>query len=83
MGAMLEASTRRLILMLSLVSLVSGCVAGRVTPVGRFPSVDPPFKTMALAPSGGTFADVLGIALEGQGYTIIDTCGSRKPVTTV
>ena len=40
---------------------------------GTFQSIDPPFKTIALAPNGGLFADVLGIELEGQGYTIIDT----------
>ena len=40
---------------------------------GDFPSIDPPFKTIALAPNGGIFADVLGMALEGRGYTIIDT----------
>ena len=39
----------------------------RVMPVGHFPSIDPPFKTIALAPSGGIFADVIGIELAGTG----------------
>ena len=69
----LEASPRRLWAMLSLLWLMNGCAAGRVTPVGPFPFIDPPFKTIALAPNGGIFADVLGMALEGQGYTMIDT----------
>jgi hypothetical protein len=59
--------------MLSVTSLVYGCVAGRVISVGPYPAIDPPFTTIALAPKGGLFADVLGMALEGQGYTILDT----------
>jgi hypothetical protein len=44
-----------------------------VIAVGRFQSIDPPLQTMALAPSGGIFADVIGIELAAQGYTIVDT----------
>jgi hypothetical protein len=70
---MREAATLRLLVVLSLLWLVDGCAAGRVMPVGRFPSIDPPLKTIALAPNGGIFADVIGIELAGQGYTIFDT----------
>ena len=70
---MREAATLRLLVVLSLLWLLDGCAAGRVMPVGRFPSIDPPLKSIALAPSGGIFADVIGIELAGRGYTIVDT----------
>jgi hypothetical protein len=70
---MLEAPTLRLLVMLSLLWLLDACAAGRVMPVGRFPSIDPPLKTIALAPNGGIFAYVIGIELAGRGYTIVDT----------
>ena len=73
---MLEAPTLRLLVGLSLVWLLNGCATGRVVAVGLFPSIDPPLKTIALAPNGGIFADVLGIQLAGQGYTIVDTGGT-------
>jgi hypothetical protein len=61
------------LLVLSLLLLLSGCAAGQVTSVGSFQSLDPPLKTIALAPNGGIFADLIGIELSGQGYTIIDS----------
>jgi hypothetical protein len=70
MGA---AATPRLLVVLSLLWLLDGCAAGRVTPVGRFPSIDTPLRTIALAPNAGIFADVIGIELAGRGYTIVDT----------
>jgi hypothetical protein len=70
---MREGATLRLLVVLSLLWVVDGCAAGRVKPVGGFPSTDPPLKTIALAPNGGIFADVIGIELAGQGYTIFDT----------
>jgi hypothetical protein len=73
---MLGALMLRLLVAFSLVWLLNGCAAGRVVAVGHFPSIDPSFKTIALAPNGGIFADVLGIQLAGQGYTIIDTGGT-------
>jgi hypothetical protein len=66
-------SAIRPLLILLLVWLLYACAAGRVTPVGEFQSIDPPLKTIALAPSGGIFADVIGIQLSEQGYTIVDT----------
>ena len=70
---MLDTSTVRSLLALSLVSLLHGCASGRGTPVGHFPSIDLPLQTIALAPSGGIFADVIGIELAAHGYTIVDT----------
>jgi hypothetical protein len=70
---MLEAPTVRLFVVLSLVWFLNGCAAARVNPVGRFPYIDPPLKTIALAPNSGIFADVIGIELGGRGYTIVDT----------
>jgi hypothetical protein len=69
----LGRTTVRQLLVLLLVWLLYGCAAGRVIPVGRFQSIDPPLQTIALAPSGGTFADVVGIELAAQSYTIVDT----------
>jgi hypothetical protein len=68
-----EAATLRLLVVLSLLWLVDGCAAGRVMLVGRFPSIDTPLRTIALAPNAGIFADVIGIELAGRGYTIVDT----------
>jgi hypothetical protein len=70
---MLDTSTVRSLLVFSLVWFLHGCAAGRVIPVGHFQSMDPPLQTIALAPSGGIFADVIGIELAAQGYTIVDT----------
>lgn len=67
------ARSGRWIVALFLVVQVSGCTAGRVIPVGNFQAIDPPLKTIALAPNGATFADLIGIALSEQGYTIIDS----------
>ena len=70
---MLEVPTLRLLAVLALVWLLHGCAAARVIPVGHFPSIDPPLKTIALAPNSGIFADIIGIELAGRGYTIVDT----------
>jgi hypothetical protein len=51
----------------------SGCTAGRVLAVGDFQTLDPALKTIALAPHGGVFADLIGIALSEEGYSVIDT----------
>jgi hypothetical protein len=50
-----------------------GCTAGRVLAVGDFQGFDPPLKTIALAPEGGVFADLIGMALSEEGYVILDT----------
>jgi hypothetical protein len=71
--AVREAPTLHLLVVLSLLWLLNACAAGRVLPVGRFQSIDPPLRTIALAPNGGIFADVIGMELGAQGYTIIDT----------
>jgi hypothetical protein len=68
-----RALLRRPILDLCLVFLLSGCSVARVTPVGGLRSIDPPFKTIAIAPQGGVFADLIGIELSGQGYAITDS----------
>jgi hypothetical protein len=68
-----EPSRARLLLVLSLALLLNGCATGRAIPVGRFLSIDPPLKTIALAPSGGIFADLIGLELPQQGYTVVDT----------
>ena len=70
---MREGATLRLLVVLSLLWLFYGCAVSRVMPVGHFPSIDLPLKTIALAPSGGIFADIIGIELAGRGYTIVDT----------
>src|SRR5262245_53387702 len=70
---MREAATLRLFVVLSLLWLDNGCSAGRVISVGRFPSIDPPIKAIALDPNGGIFADVIGIELAARGYTTFDT----------
>ena len=57
----------------SLMVLLSGCAAGRATPVGHLQSIDPPLQTIALAPNSGLFADLIGLELSEQGYTIVDT----------
>ena len=72
-GALPHAFTVRLLLVLSLVWLLYGCAAGRVLPVGRFQAINPPLTTIALAPNGGIFADVIGMELVAHGYTIVDT----------
>jgi hypothetical protein len=36
-------------------------------------SIHPALTTIALAPNGGIFADLIGIELAAQGYTIVDT----------
>jgi hypothetical protein len=61
------------LLMLCLVWLLSGCSAARLTPVGTWQPRDTAFKTIAMAPSGGAFADLIGIELAGRGYTIFDS----------
>jgi hypothetical protein len=58
---------------LCLVLFLSGCSAARLTPVGSWQPLDPALKTIAIAPSGGIFADLIGMELSGQGYTIIDS----------
>ena len=40
-----------------LVIQVSGCISGRVVPVGTLQSIEPRVKAVALAPDGGVFAD--------------------------
>jgi hypothetical protein len=61
------------LLALSLLLLGNGCTAGRVLTVGTFQALDPPPRTIALAPRGGVFADLIGIMLAEEGYIIIDT----------
>jgi hypothetical protein len=63
----------RWIVAVFLAAQVSGCTAGRVILVGSFQSIESPPKTIALAPSGAVFADLIGMALSAQGYTIIDS----------
>jgi hypothetical protein len=65
--------SRRWIVAVFLAAHVSGCTAARVIPVGSFQSIESPPKTIALAPSGAVFADLIGVALAEQGYTIIDS----------
>jgi hypothetical protein len=61
------------LLTLVLVALLSGCAANRVISIGHLPSFRPALTTIALAPQGGTFADLIGMALAAQDYTIVDT----------
>ena len=72
-GTIPESSKSRPLLALSLMLLLNGCAAGWGIPVGRFQPMDPPLKTIALAPNGGIFADLIGIELSEQGYAIVDT----------
>ncbi len=63
----------RWILALMLVIHMTGCRGSLVMPVGRFQSLVPPLKTIALAPDSATFGDLIGMALTEHGYTIIDS----------
>jgi len=60
-------------LALVLVLLLDGCSASRVSSVGHLQSIQPAPTTIALAPQGGIFADLIGIELAAQGYRIVDT----------
>jgi hypothetical protein len=62
-----------LCLVLPLVLLLGGCAANRAISVGDMQSIQPAHTTIALAPQGGLFADLIGIELAAQGYTIVDT----------
>ena len=68
-----KKSRAGLSLTLVLVLLLGGCAASRVTSVGPLQSIQPALATIALAPQGGIFADLIGIELAAQGYTIVDT----------
>jgi len=68
-----EACLARAFLVLCSVLFLSGCASGRVTPVGRLQSIAPQLTRIALAPNGGTFADLIGMVLAEQGYRIVDT----------
>jgi hypothetical protein len=63
----------RWLLALLLLLHGGGCTAGRVRAVGNFQALDPPLQTIALAPQGGVFADLIGMMLSEAGYVIIDT----------
>jgi hypothetical protein len=56
--------------------LASACAAARITPVGNFGDLDATMTTVALAPQGGLFADLVGFDLAQRGCTIIDTGGT-------
>jgi hypothetical protein len=56
--------------------LTSGCAAARLTPVGHLSDLDRPMTTVALAPQGGLFADLVGFELAQRGCTVIDTGGT-------
>jgi hypothetical protein len=73
MTALTLQGSRVYLLMLSLVLLLNGCLTSRAIPVGGFQSIEPPLQTLALAPNGGLFADLIGMALSAQGYTVVDT----------
>jgi hypothetical protein len=60
-------------LVLCLPWLLYGCSAARLTPVGSWQPIEAAFKTIAMAPSGGVFADLIGIELTGRGYTVFDS----------
>jgi hypothetical protein len=60
-------------LALALAVLLGGCATGRIVSVGNLRSFQPPLKTVALAPDGGVFADLVGLALSEHGFTIIDS----------
>jgi hypothetical protein len=61
--------------LLALILLLQGggCMAGRVLAVGNLQALDPPLKEIALAPQGGVFADLIGVALSEEGYVVTDT----------
>lgn len=63
----------RWLLALLLLLQGGGCAAGRVRAVGDFQALDPPLQTIALAPQGGVFADLIGMTLSEEGYVVIDT----------
>lgn len=58
---------------LVLILLLGGCTTGRVVSVEHSQSIQPTHTTIALAPQGGIFADLIGIELAAQGYRIVDT----------
>jgi hypothetical protein len=68
-----EKSRAGPLLALALVLLLHGCATSRAIPVGPWPSIKPPLKTIALAPNGGIYADLIGTELAERGFTIVDT----------
>jgi hypothetical protein len=58
------------------VWVATGCAAARITPVGNWGAIDQPIMTVALAPRGGLFADLVGFDLTQRGCKIIDTGGT-------
>jgi hypothetical protein len=56
--------------------VATGCAAARITPVGNLGVIDQPVTTVALAPQGGLFADLVGFELAQRGCKIIDTGGT-------
>jgi hypothetical protein len=58
------------------VWLATGCATVRITPVGDLAAIDLPISTVALAPQGGLFADLVGFDLRQGGCRIIDTGGT-------
>jgi hypothetical protein len=72
-GTISEQAKPGLLLALALVLLLNGCATSRAVPVGRLQSIAPPLTTIALAPNGGVFANLIGTELAAQGYTIVET----------
>jgi hypothetical protein len=60
-------------LALALLLLLCGCASMRAISVGHLQSIQPALRIIALAPQGGLFADLIGIELAAQSYTIVDT----------
>jgi hypothetical protein len=58
---------------LCMAMLASACAAARHTPVGHVEPLDRPITTIALAPQGGLFGDLVGFELAQRGCTVIDT----------
>jgi len=63
----------RFVTSILLLGILSGCAAGRASKPVNLPPLPHIVQSVALAPSGGVFADAIGIQLFGLGFTVIDT----------
>lgn len=61
--------------------LLSGCAGSRISEMGQSNIIAVPVKVIALDPSGGLFADAVGVELLNLGYEVIDTATTSRMIT--
>ena len=68
------------IMALLLASSLVACAGSRISTVspGNGIKVTQPVKTIAMAPSGGLFADAIAVELANRGFHIIDTAQTSQ-----